>query len=231
MSNETRVLSLEQVVRNYVQGPRVLQVLKGINLHINAGEIVALVGPSGSGKSSLLHICGLLEPPTSGTVSIGGHAIADNADAVRTRLRRHNIGYVYQAHHLLPDFTAIENLMLPHIVAGIGKKSAAEKASKYLGAVGLSHREHHFPSQMSGGEQQRVAIARALINDPVLLLADEPTGNLDPQTADDVFGLLMETARSSRMGALIATHNMDLARRMDRILEIRNGFVVEAAGA
>jgi lipoprotein-releasing system ATP-binding protein len=225
--NKPAVLRLENIVRTYTQADRVLQVLKGLNLSVHAGEIVALVGPSGSGKSSLLHICGLLEPPTSGDLFIADEKISDHADKTRTILRRHKIGYVYQAHHLLPDFTALENVALPHMVAGITQKDADQKAKKYLTAVGLAQRFHHYPSQLSGGEQQRTAIARALINDPLLLLADEPTGNLDPQTAEDVFQLLLETVRQTGMAAVIATHNLELAKRMDRIIEIRNGFLVE----
>ena len=225
--NKSVVLQLQNIVRTYTQAGRHLQVLKGINLSVYQGEIIALVGPSGSGKSSLLHICGLLEPPTSGDLFIADQKISDHADKARTILRRHKIGYVYQAHHLLPDFTALENVALPHMVAHTPKKQAIEKAKQYLSAVGLAQRLHHFPSQLSGGEQQRTAIARALINDPLLLLADEPTGNLDPQTAEDVFQLLLETVRQTGMAAVIATHNIELAKRMDRMIEIRNGFLVE----
>lgn len=222
------VLELINVNRSFVQGNKKLAVLKGADLTINRGEIVALTGPSGSGKSTLLQIAGLLEPPNDGEVFIDGHRVEDKADSTRTDLRRSHIGFVYQFHHLLPDFTALENLVLPQMIKGEPRREAEHKAMSILQRVGIHLRADHFPSELSGGEQQRVAIARALINDPALLLADEPTGNLDPHTADEVFDLLLETARTAGLGALIATHDYDLARKMDRQLKIEDGKIIPA---
>ncbi len=219
------VLELEGVYRSFRQGRFAVDVLKGADLTINAGEIVALTGPSGSGKSTLLQIAGLLEPPNEGTVKVEGQAVDDRADNTRTALRRNKIGFVYQFHHLLPDFTAIENLVLPQMIAGNKRTMAEQKAAWLLERVGLGPRKGHFPSELSGGEQQRVAIARALINDPVLLLADEPTGNLDPETGAEVFDILVETARTVGLGALIATHDYELASKMDRRLSVERGKV------
>lgn len=223
-----KVLELNNVTRTFTQGGKELSVLKGANLTIKRGEIVALTGPSGSGKSTLLQIAGLLEPPDQGEVFIDGHKVEDKADTTRTELRRSHIGFVYQFHHLLPDFTAIENLVLPQMIKGEPKREAEAKGMAMLKRVGIQMRAEHFPSELSGGEQQRVAIARALINDPALLLADEPTGNLDPHTADEVFALLLETARTAGLGALIATHDYELARKMDRQLKIEDGQIVDA---
>lgn len=222
--NET-VLAIEGVTRSFKQGSETLDILRGVNVHIQRGEIVALLGPSGCGKTTLLQIAGLLEAPTSGNVTIGGKKVTDASDEARTALRRTEIGFVYQFHHLLPDFTALENLMLPQFVAGIGKAAAKKRAAELLALVGLSSRVSHYPSQLSGGEQQRVAIARGLVNDPALLLADEPTGNLDPATADDVFKTLVQTIRTQNIGALIVTHNHELASKMDRVLQLKDGVI------
>lgn len=223
MSNN--VLELRNVRRSFSQGGQTLDILRGVNLSIARGEIVALLGPSGCGKTTLLQIAGLLENPTSGEVVINSAKVNGTADSLRTGLRRTQIGFVYQFHHLLPDFTALENLLLPQYVAGVGKAEARHRAEKLLESVGLSSRAEHYPSQLSGGEQQRVAIARALVNRPALLLADEPTGNLDPQTAEYVFQVLVETIRSLKIGALVVTHNSELAARMDRILQLKSGVV------
>lgn len=219
------VLLLEGITRRFKQGGETLDILRGVDVHIQRGEIVALLGPSGCGKTTLLQIAGLLEAPTSGNVTIGGKKVTDASDDARTALRRTEIGFVYQFHNLLPDFTALENLMLPQFVAGVSKSDAKKRAVELLGLVGLSSRAAHYPSQMSGGEQQRVAIARGLVNDPALLLADEPTGNLDPSTADEVFKTLVNTIRSQNIGALIVTHNHELAARMDRVLQLKEGVI------
>lgn len=224
-SPAVKVLELKNVTRTFRQGDRDLTILKGVSLDIARGEIVALLGPSGCGKTTLLQISGLLENPTSGDVIINGERVNDTSDANRTALRRHKIGFVYQSHHLLPDFTAVENLLLPQYVAGVSKAEALNRSLKLLESVGLDHRADHYPSQLSGGEQQRVAIARGLVNRPALLLADEPTGNLDPGTADDVFKVLVETIRTLKIGAMIVTHNHELAARMDRILSLKDGRV------
>jgi lipoprotein-releasing system ATP-binding protein len=219
------VLQLKDIRRSFVQGGQKLEILRGASLAVARGEIVALLGPSGCGKTTLLQIAGLLENPDSGEIFINGRKVAGTADKLRTELRRTQIGFIYQAHHLLPDFTAIENLLLPQYIAGVRKKEAQARALKLLESVGLLPRAGHYPSQMSGGEQQRVAIARALVNRPSLLLADEPTGNLDPQTAEDVFQVLLQTIRSLKIGALVVTHNAELAGRMDRILRLKDGVV------
>ena len=208
-----------------MQGGHKLDILKGVNLTVERGEIVALLGPSGCGKTTLLQIAGLLENPVSGDVIIGGHHVSSTADDYRTALRRTKLGFVYQSHHLLSDFTALENLLLPQYVAGIGKDAAKARAEHLLHSVGLSKRADHYPSQLSGGEQQRIAIARGLVNKPALLLADEPTGNLDPKTAEEVFQLLVKTIAHEKTGALIVTHNHELAKRMDRVLELKDGVV------
>lgn len=194
---------------------------------IHSGEIVALVGPSGAGKSTLLQMIGLLDKPTSGQIKIDGKLISKQDDEALTLLRRHSIGFVYQFHFLQAEFSAIENVMIPLMIAGVSKADAKEKAGQLLSQMGLGHRLTHRPARLSGGEQQRVAIARALANDPKILLADEPTGNLDPKTSEDVFAMLIERARVAGIGALIATHNMDLARKMDRILLMQDGQLIE----
>lgn len=219
----SKVLSLTNITRIYVQGERQLMVLNGLHLQMNPGEVVALVGPSGSGKTTLLQIVGLLDTPTQGEVVIQGEAMHHASEQARTLARRKHIGFVYQFHHLLPEFSALENVVLPQMIAGIAENKAHIKAMDLLGSVGLADRASHRPARLSGGEQQRVAIARALANDPVLLLADEPTGNLDQQTADGVFSVLMQAVRTKKMAALIATHNADLAKRMDRIVTLKDG--------
>ncbi len=220
------LLGLKGITKQYKQGGKTLNILNGVDLRISAGEITALVGPSGSGKSTLLHILGLLDTPTSGQVIIGGRDVTKASDLVRTELRGEYIGFVYQFHHLLPEFTAQENVAMPQIIAGKAPVQANKKAVELLAQLGLEHRIKHRPATLSGGEQQRVAIARALANDPYLLFADEPTGNLDPETSDEVFEILMEQVHSRGIGALIATHNIDLANQMDRILEMKAGRVL-----
>jgi len=210
------VLKLEGVVRRFGD----LVILDGADLTLGRGETVALLGPSGSGKSSLLHIAGLLEAPSAGEVYIGGAATTGLGDAERTRLRRDYLGFVYQFHHLLPEFSALGNVALPMLIAGMKKPQAEKEAARLLGAMGLADRTHHQPGQLSGGEQQRTAIARALANHPQVLLADEPTGNLDPKTSDRVFAALLEIVRAEGLTALVATHDHRLARRMDRVIVI-----------
>ena len=219
------VLSLADVVRVYKQGDESLTVLNGLTLNVQAGEVVALVGPSGSGKTTLLQIAGLLDTPTEGSVVLGDDVLSGASDARRTLARRKHIGFVYQFHQLLPEFSAIENVMLPQMIVGTPRRTAKTKAASLLHVLGLSERLRHRPARLSGGEQQRVAIARALANDPALLLADEPTGNLDAHTASEVFTLFMHMARQKKLAALVATHNMDLARRMDRIVTLDKGVL------
>jgi len=221
------VLRLTRVERRYKEGDRFLEVLRGADLSIKAGEIVALIAPSGAGKSTLLHVAGLLEPPDGGEILLAGEATGNLSDAERTRMRRMEIGFVYQFHHLLPEFTALENVMLPQMIRGLTRKEAAERAAQLLSYMRLEERMEHRPSEMSGGEQQRVAIARAVANVPSLLLADEPTGNLDPKTAHYVFDALQALVRASGLAALIATHNMDIAGRMDRRITLEEGKIVE----
>ncbi len=216
-------LELDGIVRTFHQAGRPLEVLRGASLSLNRGEMVALVGPSGAGKSTLLHIIGLLERPDAGEIRIGGAAVGRMSDRERTRLRCQHLGFVYQFHHLLPDFTALENVMLPQMIAGISRGKARTRAAELLHSVGLSQRASHRPGRLSGGEQQRVAMARALANSPAVLLADEPTGNLDPRTADEVFDRLTDIMHGQGLAALVATHNMDLARRMDRALIMEDG--------
>jgi len=231
MSEPIPVLELAGVVRTFHQAGTTLEVLRGVNLVLRPGEVVALVGPSGAGKSTLLHIAGLLERPTAGTVLVEGIDVSKADDGERTALRRSHLGFVYQFHHLLPEFSALENIVLPQMIAGVSKAAARTRARELLAAVGLVNRETHRPARLSGGEQQRVAVARALANRPRLIIADEPTGNLDPHTADGVFDMLTQVARRENTSALIATHNMDLARRMDRVLELRDGLAREVAFA
>ena len=222
------VLELRGVSRSFRQGGGRLEVLRQVSLAVSPGEIVALIGPSGAGKSTLLQISGLLEPPTSGEVLIKGEPAGRLSDARRTELRRTAIGFVYQYHHLLPEFSAAENVILPQMIAGLSRGKARGRALELLAMVGLSQRAEHRPAQLSGGEQQRVAIARALANGPALLLADEPTGNLDHTTADGVFSMLVKLVRAVGLGALVATHNLALADQMDRILALDDGRLVEA---
>ena len=228
MNEAAHALDLRDVKRQYTQGPRALSVLDGANLSIRAGEMVALVAPSGAGKSTLLHLAGLLERPDAGEVFIGGRACGRLGDDDRTAIRRNNIGFVYQFHHLLPEFTALENIMMPQLVRGLGQSEATERASQLLDYMKIGHRADHRPPELSGGEQQRVAIARAVANAPLLLLADEPTGNLDPQTAGYVFDALEALVRQSGLSALMATHNHELAARMDRRVTLADGKVVAA---
>lgn len=221
-------LRLAAVERRYRTEAGELPVLLGADLTIAAGEIVALVAPSGTGKSTLLHLAGLLEKPDGGEVFIAGQAAGSLSDEARTTIRRTTIGFVYQFHHLLPEFTAAENIILPQLAAGKSRAEATARAKDLLGVFGLQARLDHRPGKLSGGEQQRVAIARALANQPRLLLADEPTGNLDVGTSDRVFAELLEQVRGQGLAALIATHNPDLARRMDRVVTLRDGKIVSA---
>ncbi len=225
MSNA--VLKLVNLTRSFKQGNEDLHILKAANLVITPGEIVALVGPSGAGKSTLLQTAGLLEKPDSGQVFVDGNDASTLKDDAKTKLRRHCLGFVYQYHHLLPEFSAIENLVIPQMITGKSKSDAKIRANELLDAVSLSKRGEHRPAELSGGEQQRVAIARALANKPKLLLADEPTGNLDPATSDHVFSLLLGEVRKEGLAALIATHNPTLAAKMDRIIKLEDGHLVE----
>ena len=218
-------LRLTGIGKTFHQGNRTLEVLQDVTLAVPAGEMVALVGASGTGKSTLLHITGLLERPERGEVHIEGQDTGHLDDSARTALRRTSIGFVYQFHHLLPEFSALENIVLPQMIAGRSKAAAKVRAARLLEQVGLVARADHRPARLSGGEQQRVAIARALANAPAVLLADEPTGNLDPHTADSVFELLVGLVREAGVAALIGTHNLDLARRMDRTLRLEDGRV------
>ncbi len=220
-------LQLTQVVRTYRQAEESLQVLRGATLTIRQGELVALVGPSGAGKSTLLHVAGLLEHADGGEVTIDGRPCSGMSDADRTAVRRKDIGFVYQFHHLMPEFNALENVMIPQMLSGTARRDARDRARALLELVGLTDRATHRPARLSGGEQQRVAIARALANRPLVLLADEPTGNLDHKTADEVFALFTEFVREGNLAALVATHNMDLADRMDRILRLEDGILRE----
>ncbi|AQR61945.1 ABC transporter [Brevundimonas sp. LM2] len=221
------VLSLRGVTRTYTTGQGGLTVLKGVDLDIFPGELVGLIGPSGSGKSSLLHAAGLLERPTSGEVRIDGEDVGNLDERARTRLRLSRIGFVYQFHHLLPEFDARDNVALPMRIAGYPEAEARARAETALGSLGLAERTLHQPAQMSGGEQQRVALARALANSPRLLLADEPTGNLDPTTSQTVFEALQKLVKDTGVAALIATHNMELAGHMDRVFALKDGHLEE----
>ena len=225
--SETPALYLEKLTRRYGGGETAVEVLNGAELALYPGEAVALVAPSGAGKSTLLHLAGLLETPDEGEVYVAGQPTSRMSDSQRTGLRRSRIGFVYQFHHLLPEFTAEENIVLPQMIAGLPRAEASARARELLAFLGLDARAHHRPAELSGGEQQRVAIARALANAPRVLLADEPTGNLDPKTADHVFSTLVSLVKASRVAALIATHNMEIAARMDRRVTIREGRVVE----
>jgi lipoprotein-releasing system ATP-binding protein len=221
-------LDLRNVKRTFAQAGEPLQVLRGCTLSVRAGETVALIGPSGSGKSTLLHSAGLLEKPDSGQIVIDGQDAANLDDAGRTTLRRRTVGFVYQFHHLLPEFSAIENIMLPQMLAGVGRSVARQRASALLDMVGLSARADNRPGKLSGGEQQRVALARALANGPKILIADEPTGNLDPHTAEHVFEMLQTLTRTQNLALLMATHNHELARKMSRVAEIKDGMILQA---
>ena len=223
MDSPLTALELRGVRRVYRQAGTELRVLDGVDLVLRPGEVLALVGPSGAGKSTLLHLAGLLERPDAGAVLIGGEDCGSLTDDRRTLLRRSHIGFVYQFHHLLPEFSALENVMLPQMIAGASRRRARGKATELLDTVGLGGRASHRPARLSGGEQQRVAIVRALANDPKLLLGDEPTGNLDHATGDSVLETLLGLVRRTGLAALIATHNLDLARRLDRILALEDG--------
>lgn len=228
-ATESPVVFLHQVERQYRQGDVVLDVLKGAELAVWSGQMVALIAPSGAGKSTLLHIAGLLEHQDAGEVYIDDVATSGLSDTERTRIRRDDVGFVYQAHHLLGEFTAVENVMLPQMIRGLPKRQAYERAAELLSYLGLKERLSHRPAELSGGEQQRVAIARAVANAPRLLLADEPTGNLDPKTSEHVFRALTQLVRASRLAAVIATHNLDIAARMDRRVTLKDGKVIELA--
>ena len=223
------VLKLEGVQKSFNAGqPNEIRVLNQANLTVERGEIVGLVGPSGAGKSTLLHIAGLLDTADDGHVHILGSDLTHASDRQRTRARRQEVGFVYQFHHLLPEFSARENLMIPQMANGLGKSDAASRAEELLAWVGLKDRADHRPAELSGGEQQRIAFCRAMANAPQLLIADEPTGNLDPSTSDRVFNTLMQLVRDTGLSALVATHNMDLAHRMDRLVTLREGKLVNA---
>lgn len=220
------VLSLRGLSRRYKSGEGELTVLNGVDLDISAGEVVGLIGPSGSGKSSLLHAAGMLEKPNEGQVSVAGQEGWALSDEARTAIRRTQIGFVYQFHHLLPEFDALHNVALPALIAGRPRQEALDEARRLLSQMGLAERVHHQPAQLSGGEQQRVAVARAMVNNPVLILADEPTGNLDPDTSVVVFAALTELVRKKGAAALIATHNLELAKYMDRVMALDHGKLV-----
>jgi lipoprotein-releasing system ATP-binding protein len=224
--SEAAALELAGIVRRFKQADAPLEILRGASLKIQPGESVALVGPSGAGKSTLLHIAGLLEHADGGDVLLAGQSCNGMGDGERTAMRRKYLGFVYQFHHLLPEFSALENVMLPQMVAGLARGEARDRARQLLAMVGLAARETHRPARLSGGEQQRVAIVRAIANAPRVLLADEPTGNLDPHTADGVFVELMKLVRTTGLAALVATHNPELAKRMDRVVTIREGVIV-----
>jgi lipoprotein-releasing system ATP-binding protein len=221
------ILYLHAIDRRYRQGTATLEILKNAELAVWPGQSIALVAPSGAGKSTLLHIAGLLEHPDAGEVYIDQVATSQMSDTARTQIRRTDIGFIYQAHHLLPEFSALENVILPQMIRGLGRKESVVRATELLSYLGLKERLEHRPAQLSGGEQQRVAIARAVSNAPRILLADEPTGNLDPRTSEQVFGALSQLVRASGLAAIIATHNRDIAARMDRRVTLKDGQVVE----
>ena len=227
MSKIIPAIELKNVIKKFKQGSQSLEVLKGINLVVNPGEVVALVGQSGAGKSTLLQISGLLEQPSSGEIFFDGKKCSKLNDVQRTELRRDYVGFVYQYHNLLPDFNAVENVMLPQLIAGVSPKGARERAEWLLSCMKLEKRFKHRPSELSGGEQQRVAIARSLANAPKLLLADEPTGNLDPKTSDIVFAELVNIIKETGLSALVATHNFELADRMDRKVRLQEGRLID----
>ena len=227
MSDRIPVLSSRGLAKRFVEGGNTVEVLNGVDLEVMPGDRVAIVGASGSGKTTLLQLLGGLDLPTAGSVSVQGRELSVLDDAERGRLRNRALGFVYQFHHLLPEFSALENVMLPQLANGAARAQAEARALELLAQVGLSARASHRPAQLSGGEQQRVAFCRAMANAPQILLADEPTGNLDPATSDQVFGVLMDLVRATGLAALIATHNLDLAGRMDRRLRLEGGHIVE----
>lgn len=223
-------LTLSGITKTYNKGtPGEVRVLQGVDLTVNPGEVVALVAPSGAGKSTLLHIAGLLDTPDAGAVQMLGQEMTGKGDRTRTNVRRNDVGFIYQFHHLLPEFSALENITLPQLANGVSEAAAVKRAMDLLGRVGVAERAHHRPAALSGGEQQRVAFCRAMANEPRLLLADEPTGNLDPGTSDQVFGALMDLVSGTGLSALIATHNMELAARMDRVVRLDAGALVAAS--
>jgi len=227
VEKENPVIYLHKVERRYHQGDAVLEILKSAEMAVWPGQTVALVAPSGSGKSTLLHVAGLLEHPDAGEVYLDGKPTTALSDSERTRLRRTEIGFVYQAHYLQPEFSALENVMMPQMIRGLAKREARKRADELLSYLGLKERLQHRPGELSGGEQQRVAIARAVANAPRVLFADEPTGNLDPHTSEHVFNALAQLVQASGLAVVLATHNMDLAARMDRRVTLRDGLVVE----
>ena len=227
MNDNQPAVFLQAVERRYHQGETTLEILNQADFAVWAGQSVALIGPSGAGKSTLLHVAGLLEHPDGGEVFIEGIPTSTLSDGERTRIRRNEIGFVYQFHHLLGEFSALENVLLPQMIRGLSRNEAKRRAAELLSYLGLKDRLSHRPAELSGGEQQRVAIARAVANAPRILLADEPTGNLDPRTSEHVFGTLAQLVRASGLAAIVATHNMELARRMDRRVTLRDGQVVE----
>ena len=228
-AEESPILFLHGIDRHYRQGDVTLEILKGAELAVWPGQSVALVAPSGAGKSTLLHVAGLLEQPNAGEVYVDQVATSRLSDAERTRIRRTEVGFVYQFHHLLMEFSAIENVIMPQMIRGLSRREATRRAADLLGYLGLKERLAHRPAELSGGEQQRVAIARAVANAPRILLADEPTGNLDPKTSEHVFSALTQLVQASGLAVVVATHNMDIAARMDRRVTIRDGVVVELA--
>jgi lipoprotein-releasing system ATP-binding protein len=230
MPADKPVLFLQAIERTYRQGDNLLNILRRAELAVWAGQLVALIAPSGAGKSTLLHVAGLLERQDAGEVFVNSRPTSQLSDVDRTRIRRVEMGFIYQAHHLLPELSALENVMLPQMIRGLGKRDAAARAAELLSYLGLKERLTHRPAELSGGELQRVAIARAVANAPRVLLADEPTGNLDLRTADRVFEALTQLVRASGLAAIIATHNMDLAARMDRQVTLQDGQVVEVQG-
>ncbi|MFZ0072980.1 MAG: ABC transporter ATP-binding protein [Xanthobacteraceae bacterium] len=230
MPADKPVLFLQAIERTYRQGDNLLNILRRAELAVWPGQLVALIAPSGAGKSTLLHVAGLLERQDAGEVFVNSRPTSQLSDVDRTRIRRVEMGFIYQAHHLLPELSALENVMLPQMIRGLGKRDAAARAAELLSYLGLKERLTHRPAELSGGEQQRVAIARAVANAPRVLLADEPTGNLDLRTADRVFEALTQLVRASGLAAIIATHNMDLAARMDRQVTLQDGQVVEVQG-
>ena len=226
-ASQAAVLKLVDITRTYRQGTSTLEIFREASMELSSGELVGLVGPSGAGKSSLLHIAGLLEAPDSGDVIITGSNCSRLSETQRTRIRRDDVGFVYQFHHLLPEFSALENVAMPQIISGADREMAEDRASHVLASLGLGNRLSHRPAELSGGEQQRVAIGRALANAPSLLLADEPTGNLDPKTAGQVYSELIALVRDQNLTALIATHNMELAESMDRVIRLEEGRLIE----
>ena len=221
----SKILELQNIGMKFQSGDSFVEVLKDVNFSINAGESVALLGQSGSGKSTLLQIAALLERPTSGSVIMNGINIRDMSEEKRTKIRRENLGFVYQFHNLLPEFSALENVMIPQLICGATQKDAKQRAKNLLAQVELSHRIDKSPKTLSGGEQQRVAIARALANSPKLIIADEPTGNLDPQNAEIIFNLLLEIVHKNKTAVLLATHNVELAKKLSRTVELKNGIL------